>query len=180
MAFCWPGMYLSTPAFAARGGAAPGIAAFADFFRGLPEFFPGIRNSPRGLISPCPSRASRRQCWGSGLAGSGLHDLLQRRDQPPRHALDVKTQGRGRVEARGRQTSKHNGAESRNRRRIHLRSAALAPDHFEVGLCDAVVDAPDKIDVALIVRERAMLERVVAKLMQREAKRLGRIGAQQD
>ena len=58
------------------------------------------------------SRDSSGQCLRPRLAGSGLHDLVQRRDQPPRQAFDVKTQGRSRIETSGRQTFEHDGAES--------------------------------------------------------------------
>src|SRR5271154_1950786 len=75
MAFSRPAIYRSTAA-----GAPAEAAAFAAFFRGIPEVFSGIRDTPLGLVSPPPA--------GRTITTLAPSDTRNRRQTSERSAVD--------------------------------------------------------------------------------------------
>ena len=114
------------------------------------------------------------------IASSGFHDVLQRGDQTPYHAVRLETQYRRGIETRGGETLDNDFAEPEGCRRFHERAAALMPYHLKRGLGLAIVDLPKERDFAASFREGAVLQGIIAYLAQGKAERFSRIGIQQD
>ena len=96
------------------------------------------------------------------IASSSFHDILQRGDQTPYHAVGFETQYRRGIETCGGETLDNDFAEPDGCRRFHERAAALMPYHFKRRLGLAVVDPPEERDFPASFREGAVLQSIIA------------------